>query len=190
MARRPDLGARGCGRLAILAVAASIVAACSSACPTTAPTGAPPTTPAASQVAALPSVATTDEPTPPPPVDPCSLITHDEANHLAGAELQPGVAAGHPLDSCEWTAPPTASVAQVRIDIGDGAKKQYDIDHDVLNHAFTTVPGLADEAYAEDDAIYFRSGATWVAIHLVLLNDPAQNAAALVTLAKTVAGRI
>jgi len=136
------------------------------------------------------TAAPTDEPTLPPPVDPCTLITQDEANLLAGEQLQPGVSAGHPVDSCEWDAPPTASVAQLRIDIGDGAKKQYDIDHDTLNHAFTTVPGLGDEAYAEDDAIFFRRGVTWVAIHLVLLNAPAQNAAALVSLAKTVAGRI
>lgn len=125
-------------------------------------------------------------------LDPCALIALPEAEAVVGGvTLADGVPAGNPVpDRCVWTAPPTASIAQVEIDVGDGAKKSYDIDHDVLSHVFTAVPGLGDEAYQEDDAIFFRVGPTWVAIHLELLNDPAANVAPLQHLAQLVAGRL
>lgn len=171
-------------------VATLVLGACVGAGAAPTPSAATATLAPATPSAAMPTDTPADS-TLPPPIDPCSLISQSEANALAGAPLGAGIASGNPVPTeCMWTAPPTASVGQVQIDVGDGAKKSYDIDHDALKHDFTTVPGLGDEAYAESDAIFFRSGTTWVAIHLVLLNDPAQNAARLVTLAKLVAGRI
>jgi hypothetical protein len=141
--------------------------------------------------AASPSdaVAATDSPTP-APVDVCALATMTEVAAVTGGKLQDPVPEGNPVTRCVWTAPPTGPVGQLEIDLGDGAKKAYDIDLTVLHHAFTAVPGIGDEAWAEDDAIFIRKGETWLAIHLVRLNDASANAPALVTIARLVVGRI
>jgi hypothetical protein len=48
----------------------------------------------------------------------------------------------------------------------------------------------ADEAWEEDSAIFFRKGATWVQIGIVLLNDPAENRQPLEQAAQKLASRI
>ena len=175
-----------------LALALAVAACGGAVSATPAPTAA---TTAAATDASTPAAVATDTPAPTDspsaaPIDPCSVITMAEATTVTGGKLQNPVPEGNPPTRCVWTAPPTGEVAQLEIDLGDGAKKSYDIDNTVLKHTFTPVAGVGDEAYAEDNAIFFRKGATWVAIHLVRLNDPAQNAANLVTVAKAVAGRI
>jgi len=129
----------------------------------------------------------------PPTVDACELLTLADAQTLAGTPLDPGVA-GTPQNppqnpQCTYTGPPTGPTAQVEIYVGDGAKKFYDIDVE-LAHEFTPVPGIADEAHVEENAIFFRKGTTWVGLHLVLLNDPAVNRAPLESLARTIAARL
>lgn len=125
-----------------------------------------------------------------PAVDPCSLIQQAEAEQLVGGKLGDPQPAGNPPVRCVWPTLPTGETRQVELDYGDGAKKSYDVDNTILHHKFTAVPGIGDQAFAEDDAIFFTKNGTWVAIHVVLLNDPAQNAAGLVTLAKIVAARV
>ncbi len=185
-----DRRARTAGPGGALLVAAALLVLVGCGGGAAAPTGAS-TAATASAPSDSASADATDAASP-AAVDPCSLITLKEAEAVVGGvTLQAGVPAGNPTpDRCVWTAPPTASIAQVEIDVGDGAKKSYDIDHDVLKHTFTTVPGLGDEAYQEDDAIFFRVGSTWVALHIELLNDPSANVVPMQKLAAAVAGRL
>ncbi len=186
-ARRGALVALGAGLL----LAAS-TGACSTG-PAATPTATPPPATAAPEMTPEPSlvVETDSPPAPSPsPLDPCALITRDEANALAGVVVQDPEPAGQPPVRCVWPTPVTGTIGQVEIDVGDGAKKSYDIDATTLEHDFATIADLGDEAYAEDGAIFFRKGDTWVAIHLVSLDDPAKTAAKLEALARAVADRL
>ena len=182
----------GCGGAAVVSPvpSASAIAVVSpattpaAATASDAPLGSPADSPAASA-----SDPPSDAPSP-AALDACAVITPAEASRVTGGKLQAPVPEGTPVTRCVWTALPTGEIAQLEIDLGDGAKKSYDIDLTVLKHVFKPVPGVGDEAYAEDDAIFFRKGNTWVAIHLVRLNDAARNAANLAAVAKAVAGRI
>jgi hypothetical protein len=131
----------------------------------------------------------TGEPEPPDAIDACALLPLAEAEVVAGTPLQAGVAGNPDSPSCTYTGPVDGPTAQVEVYAGDGAKKIYDIDVE-LAHTFTPVSGLGDEAYEEENAIFVRSGTTWVAIRLVLLNDPAQNVAPLENAARAAAGRL
>ena len=131
---------------------------------TSAPSGAP---------SASVLQSTTDSPTPPPAasptmaaLDPCSLITKQEADQLTGVSVQDPQPAGRPPMRCVWPTPLTGPVGQVEVDVGDGAKKFMDIET-TIGHQLDSVAGLADEAVIEDSTIFFRSGPTWVAIHVV-----------------------
>jgi hypothetical protein len=77
----------------------------------------------------------------------------------------------------------------VEVFVGDGAKKFLDIERE-LGHELWPLPGIGDEAYAEDGAVFVNTAGGWVSIRLVLLNDPAENRTPLEELARTVAGRI
>lgn len=147
-------------------------------------------------VAGTPSVAATAEPTSgraatgaPAVIDACGLLPLGDAETLAGTTLDAGVKGSPDMPSCTYTGPPSGPVAQVEIYVGDGAKKFYDIDRE-LGHRFTPVPGIGDEAFAEENAVFFRKGVTWVALRLVRLNDPAQNVEPLRAAARLVAGRM
>jgi hypothetical protein len=128
----------------------------------------------------------------PPAIDPCKLLTRAEASTLAGVMLNPATAAGAGgvQTLCQYTSDPNGPTAQVEIIVGDGAKKELDIDRDTLGHKFTTVSGIGDEADQEDGNIFIREGANWVDINLVLLNDPAQDVLPMQTAAKLVAARL
>ena len=179
---------------ALAAVAVMLVLGGCSAAPSAAsasPTGAPAATVSVEPSLAPSPVPPTDSPAPSPtPLDPCALITRDEANALAGVEVLDSQPAGNPPSRCVWPTPTTGAIGQVEIDVGDGAKKAYDIDSTVLHHDFQPVGDLGDEAYIEDKAIFFRVGDTWVAIHVIRLDSPSTLPARLADLARTVAGRV
>lgn len=124
-------------------------------------------------------------------VKPCELLPQAEAERLAGTPLQPGVEAGSQTETitCTYGPLPTGRTAQVELFVGIGVKKFYDIDVQ-LGHEFWPIAGLGDEAYAEDNTVFFRKSTTWVGLRLVLLNDPAENRAPLEALARTVADRL
>lgn len=126
--------------------------------------------------------------------DACDLLTHDEANTLAGRTLQDPVPAGLVNGAnvmCQYTSDPNEpGVAQVEVYVGDGSEKALEIDRDVLGHTFTSVPGIADEVLQEDGSIFIRKGTTWASINLVLLNDPAENVQRMQDAAVIVAGRL
>jgi hypothetical protein len=123
---------------------------------------------------------------------PCSLLTQSEAETLAGTKLMAGIESGasDAKTLCQYVGPTTGPEAQVQVLVGDGAKKVLDIDRDVLKHPFTTLTGVGDEAYQEDDNVFIRKGATWASINLVLLNEPAQNVKPMQTAAREVARRL
>jgi len=137
---------------------------------------------------APPAEATTEAPAEPATEgpDPCALVTKADAEKLAGTPLDPPVAI---RETCSYTGPVTGPTAQVEIYVGDGAKKMYDIDVE-LGHAFDELDGIGDEAHREDGSVFFAKDGVWVAIRLVLLNDPAENREPLATAARTAAGRM
>ncbi len=149
--------------------------------PASAPAASAPASAPASEVASLPPV-----------IDPCALLTLPEAETLAGVKLNPATEAGADGTKtlCQYTSDPSGPTAQVEIIVGDGAKKELDIDRDTLSHKFTTVPGIGDEADQEDDGIFIRKGDNWVDLNLVKLNDPAQNVQAMQVAAKSIAARL
>ncbi|MEV7321996.1 DUF3558 family protein [Streptomyces sp. NPDC093970] len=119
----------------------------------------------------------------------CELLLKEDAETLATVPLEDGVESPPTSPGCRYTGPTDGPLAQVEIYLGDGAKKIYDIDRQ-LGHTFRPVSGAGEEAYAEDDAVFFRKATTWVAIRLVRLNDPAENRGPLEDLARKVAGRL
>jgi hypothetical protein len=127
-------------------------------------------------------------------LDACALLTKSEAEALAGTPLNAPVAAG-PAGSgdntlCQFVGPTTGPTAQVEVFVGDGAKKQLDIDRDNLMHTFTQCADIGDQCLQEDDFIFVEKNGTWASINLVLLNDPAQNVQPLQTAIKQVADRL
>ena len=162
------------------AVAALLLAGCGTA---VAPSMSQPAPPSATATPAESAVDT------PAPLDACQLVTKKDAEALAGTPLDEGQA-GNPLSpSCVYTGPVSGPLGQVSVYVGGGAKKTYDIDVE-LNHEFESVPDIGDEAYVEDNAIFFRKGSTWVAIELVRLNDPSENRGPLEKLASDVVLRL
>ncbi|BDZ47633.1 DUF3558 family protein [Naasia aerilata] len=125
----------------------------------------------------------------PAPLDACALLPQQEAEALAGTPLDPAVPGNPSEPSCSYTGPVEGPTAQVEIYASAGAKKFYEVDVD-LQHTFTDVPGIGDEAHEEENAIFFRKGTTWVAIRLVLLNDPLENVPRIEEAARAVAGRL
>lgn len=119
-------------------------------------------------------------------VDPCALVTHEEAQQLAGTPLNE---AKRSPEVCTYTAPPSGPTAQVEVFVGTGAKGQLDIDRQ-LGHQFTTLTGIGDEAYAENDFIFFNKSGLWVSIRLVRNTDPAEHRQPLEDLARKAAGRL
>jgi hypothetical protein len=133
--------------------------------------------------------AVTANPSAPPnekSVDPCALVTHEEAQQLASTPLND---AKRVLETCTYTAPVSGPTAQVEVFVGDGAKNQLDIDRQ-LGHEFKTLAGIGDEAYAEDDFIFFNKSGLWVSIRLVRLTDAAEHRQPLEDLARKAAGRL
>ena len=170
-------------------VAALALAACGGT-PLTSPTAVPVET---SEPTALATVLETAEPSPtsePSPIDPCALISQEEAEQVAGRDLQPPQPAGQPPVRCVWPTQLTGSVAQVELDVGDGAKKQLDIDKTTLGHPFTAIANLGDEAWIETGAIFFRAGDTWVSIHAIAVTPAETTAKNLEALARLVVERV
>ncbi|GIG91387.1 hypothetical protein [Plantactinospora endophytica] len=122
----------------------------------------------------------------PASLDACVLVTKDDAEKLAGTPLDDAV----PIrETCSYTGPVTGPTAQVEVYVGDGAKKFLDIERE-LGHEIWPLPGIGDEAYAEDGAFFVFKGGQWVAVKLVLLNDPKESRKPLEELAAVVAGRM
>jgi hypothetical protein len=143
--------------------------------------------PAGSTVAgstAAPATEQTDAAPAPPSADPCALVSKQDAERLAGTPLDDAVPA---RETCTYSGPVTGPTAQVEVYVGDGAKKILDIDRE-LEHEIWPLSGIADEAYAEDGAVFVNKSGQWVAIRLVSLNDPKESRKPLEDLARKVAG--
>ncbi len=122
--------------------------------------------------------------------DPCQLVTQGEAETLAGTPLLVGVLSeGGGDKSCTFGGPTTGPLAQVEVYLGDGALKFLDIER-TLGHDVVPLEGIGDEAYSEEFAIFARQGDTWVAIHLVRLDEPEPYRQGLEDLARTVISRL
>lgn len=165
-------------------LAAALLAACSS---TTAGTGS--ATPAARPAPATRSAqpqATISSPVNPDSIDPCGLLTKTEADAVAGTTTMKPV---RTKSLCTFATPTTGSVGQVEVYVGDGAKKQFDIDKVTLQHDFTRVGGIGDEAWLEDANIFVRSGGTWVSLRVTRL-DTVDTGPLLEQAAARVVGRL
>ena len=186
-AGRPTRAAAMVLGLALAAV--TVAGACSGAAVSSA---APTQVPLAATAVATASAAKSDAAllTTAPLPDPCSLLTQDEADTLAGVKLGSAMPQGEPPTNCVWPAPLTGSVAQVEVGVGDGAKKFFDIDKITLGHDFAAVPGIGDEAWQESDTIFVRSGELWYSLHLVKLDSSPNDQPNMQTLAKTILSRL
>jgi hypothetical protein len=131
--------------------------------PATAPASQPAaTTPQTTETASLPAAVP----------QACELAPKAQAETVLGTKLQDGTPISNPdINSCTYAGDPSGPTAQFELFVGPGAKKYYDDDHDVLQHTFTDVPGLGDEAHEEDFNIFFRKGANWVALRITSLDD-------------------
>lgn len=111
--------------------------------------------------------------------DACSLLTQAQANAAASTPLQKGTGAGKDAAGnyvmCQWIGLTNGPTAELEVYVGDGAKQQLHIEKDNLGHSFTSVPGIGDQCLQEDGYIFVQKGGLWVSLHLVRLNDPAQN---------------
>jgi hypothetical protein len=139
--------------------------------------------------------ATTERPatttTAPAALDACALVTKAQAEALIGTTLQDALPVNNAdVSSCTYPGDPTGPTAQVEVFIGAGAKKYYDDDATVLQHAFADVPGLGDESHEEDYTVFFRKGTTWVALRVTSLDDWSMFKARTETLAKDIASKI
>ncbi|WP_147376232.1 hypothetical protein [Micromonospora radicis] len=121
-------------------------------------------------------------------LDPCLLVTRQEAEELARTPLNDARPA---RNSCTYTGPVSGPTAQVEVYVGDGARKQLDVQR-ALGHELTVLPGIGDESYlwAKGRMVFVSSAQRWVSVRLVRLDDPARNRGPLTDLAGTVAGRI
>lgn len=124
--------------------------------------------------------------------DPCKVVTKADAEKVVGTPLQAPTTAGGSDDRlCQYTSDPTGPEAQVAVIMGAGAKKALDLDKDTLQHAFTPLKGVGDEAYLESGNVFVRKGTVWVAVNVVALDAPEdQVQTALTKLASTIAGRL
>jgi hypothetical protein len=119
-------------------------------------------------------------------VDACRLVTRDEAQNLAKTPLDPATKSAA---ACTYFGPTSGPTAQVEVYVGDGAKNYLDVDR-ADGHALTPISGIGDEAYEEANSIFLRKADLWIALRLVLLNDPAENRMPLEDLARIVVTRI
>jgi hypothetical protein len=121
----------------------------------------------------------------------CELLTLEEAQAIVGTTLSPGVEGPASDPSCSYEPDPGAGrTAQVRVITGEDATNTYRLDHDQLEHRFTDVPGVGDEAHQEDSAIFFRAGSTWAGITVVTLEDVSTVVRPLQDAARTVVSRL
>lgn len=172
-----------------LVVLAIGLAACSSKASSGAATTAPAVTAPPDTAAETTAAADTTLPTLP---DPCSLVSQSQAEAVVGMTLLAPLTAGNADDlMCQYDADPNGPVGQVGVHVGPGAKKNLDIDKDTLQHDFTTLAGVGDEAYLEAGSVFVRKGTIWVAVNVVSLDaDPTKVQQALTDLASTIAGEL
>jgi hypothetical protein len=118
-----------------------------------------------------------------------SALVYQEVPDLPGAVSIPTepMTPGAVVTPTGFTPGHGAGSDQVEVYVGDGAKKILDIDRE-LEHEIWPLSGIADEAYAEDGAVFLNKSGQWVAIRLVSLNDPKESRKPLEDLARKVAG--
>ena len=172
---------RGVLPLATLAALAILAAGCGRSAASGAPGSTASRTPSLTTTPAQPTSAA-----PPAAADPCILVSKMDAETLAGTTLQDAVKIDQ---TCTYTAPPSGPTAQVQIFVGDGAKKFLDTDRQ-LNHTFTQLSGIGDEAWIEPGVVFINKSGQWVCIVLVRLDDPAVYRTKFEALARAVAGRM
>lgn len=147
------------------------------------------TAPATVEVATGEATESAPETVPGGQPDPCSFVAKAEAEQVTRTPLQDAVAAGA---SCVYTGPVDGPVAQFEIGVGPGAKKQLDIER-ALGHTLTPVPDVGDETLLMEtdfSYVFIRKGDLWVSLHLVLLNEPAQNRERMLAAARIAADRM
>jgi hypothetical protein len=121
----------------------------------------------------------------------CDVVTKEQASALMQTTLLDGIHTPNAdTDTCTYPGDPSGPTAQFEIFIGDGAKKYYDDDAVVLQHTFTDVPGIGDEAHEEDYALFFRKGTVWVVLRVTSLDDFTKFKPGLEALAKDVATKV
>jgi len=124
--------------------------------------------------------------------DPCSLVTHDEAEALAGVKLRgaertPATDPATDVAICQYNAPVTGPSGTVQVFVQMGTPRALKIDK-AIHHRFVTLPGIADEALEEPDnaSVFVRRGDVWVYVTVPYSATAAQ----LTSTARKIATRI
>jgi hypothetical protein len=99
--------------------------------------------------------------------DACTLLTHAEAQALAGVKLNKGedtpASSATAIGSCAYDAPVTGSSGSVQLFVQLSTPRALDIDK-TLDHKFRTVPGIGDQTLEEPEnaSIFIHKGQVWV----------------------------
>jgi hypothetical protein len=177
-------------------MAAATLAACGASSGVSVSTAPPTTSPTTDAPIVTDAPVVTDAPTTvetvPTLPDPCSLVSQAQATAVVVIPLLGATRAGSGDDQyCQYGADPSGPVAQVEVFVGAGAKKILDLDKDTLQHEFTTLSGVGDEAYLEPGTLFLRKGTIWVAVEAVVLDTPPEQVqAALTALGPVIAGEL
>ncbi|WP_230204819.1 DUF3558 domain-containing protein [Parafrankia elaeagni] len=118
--------------------------------------------------------------------NPCGIISRAEAEQLAGTPLAGAEAVD---ETCTYVAPPDGPTAQVEVRVGETAQNYYAAERDT-GHQLQPLPGVGDETFVGDYAVFVTEDGFSVSVSLVRSNDPAENRGSLEDLARTVAGRL
>ncbi|MCK9902345.1 DUF3558 domain-containing protein [Frankia sp. Cpl3] len=119
-------------------------------------------------------------------VNPCGVISQPEAEQLAGTALASAEAVD---ETCTYVAPPNGPTAQVEVRVGQTAQNYYAAERGT-GHQLRPLPGVGDEAFIGDYAVFVTQDGFSVSVSLVRSNDPAENRGPLEDLARTIAGRL
>ncbi|MEX5633392.1 DUF3558 domain-containing protein [Parafrankia sp. FMc2] len=118
--------------------------------------------------------------------NPCGIVSQPEAEQLAGTPLAGAEAVD---ETCTYVAPPNGPTAQVEVRVGQTAQNYYAAERDT-GHQLQPLPGVGDEAFIGDYAVFVTKDGFSVSVNLVRSNDPAENRGPLEDLARTIAGRL
>jgi hypothetical protein len=99
--------------------------------------------------------------------DACTLLSHDEAQKLAGVKLQKGddtkARSSDDIASCIYDAPPTGPSGSVQLFAQIGLPHALGVDK-AIHHKFRSVPGIGDQTLEEPEnsSIFVRKGQIWI----------------------------
>lgn len=124
-------------------------------------------------------------------IDPCTLLTHEEAETIVRARLLDARPAnlGSERPSCTYGADPTGPTAQVQVFVGGGAESLIAVNRR-LGGETIDVDELGDDAFLRHTTLHFHPSGVPVVVSVVRLVDAASLHPAMIAAARTIAERL